>query len=235
VAPGVSESLRFHHQYATNIQSCSSEAARLANAYAGQDLALNFVIPVYDNMPVSRVSEPTSNEVGSGDVSVSGRIVRTNSRFSTTQPDSPNPSVVPTAAFNTELSISDSYITGVASGITAGALVSALGVTEGSLTVYNSLGTELSGNEVVGTGTTVYLYNNSNQIQATYNVVIHGDINGDGDITILDLLRIRKQLMGIATLTGPYAEAADTNGDGDVAILDLLRVRKHLMGLISLA
>ena len=52
----------FWHQYMTNIQDPSSQAINLFNTYAKNDLldlGLNFIIPVFDNMP-ERCDMPTS-------------------------------------------------------------------------------------------------------------------------------------------------------------------------------
>lgn len=62
------------------------------------------------------------------------------------------------------------------------------------------------------------------------DVVIYGDTNGDCEITILDLLRIQKQLLKSLNLSGSELKASDINKDGSVTILDLLLVQKHLLG-----
>lgn len=61
-------------------------------------------------------------------------------------------------------------------------------------------------------------------------IVIPGDNDGDGEITILDLLRIQKYLLKAITFTDAQIEASDINGDGVVDVLDLLLVQKHLLG-----
>ena len=64
----------------------------------------------------------------------------------------------------------------------------------------------------------------------TYNIAIRGDINGDGDITVLDLLKCQKHLLGSTKLTGTQFYAADTNYDNELTILDLLKIQKHILG-----
>lgn len=64
----------------------------------------------------------------------------------------------------------------------------------------------------------------------TYTIVVRGDSSGDGDVTILDLLQIRKHLKNDKKLSGAYFYAADTSGDNNITILDLLQVQKHLKG-----
>lgn len=67
----------------------------------------------------------------------------------------------------------------------------------------------------------------------TYTVIIRGDTNSDGKITVVDLLRVQKHLLG-TRLTNEQKEAADVNGDGKVNVLDLLLVQKYLLNEIEL-
>lgn len=55
-----------------------------------------------------------------------------------------------------------------------------------------------------------------------------GDANGDGNVDVLDLVRLRKSLAGNQVQLN--ASCADLNGDGQVDGLDLLRLRKLLVG-----
>ena len=55
-----------------------------------------------------------------------------------------------------------------------------------------------------------------------------GDVNGDGEISILDLVRLRKYLMHDPTNIN--AANADVTGDGSVNSQDLVRLRKYLAG-----
>ena len=56
-----------------------------------------------------------------------------------------------------------------------------------------------------------------------------GDVNGDGVVSALDVLRLRQYLAGWnVTISSDYA--ADCNGDGDANALDILRLRQYLAG-----
>lgn len=82
-----------------------------------------------------------------------------------------------------------------------------------------------SGSLVTGDKITIV----SNDISQTYIVTIYGDINGDSEITTLDLLRIQKYILKKTSLTGAYLQAADVNKDGTITTLDLLRIQKHIL------
>lgn len=83
-----------------------------------------------------------------------------------------------------------------------------------------------SGN--LGTGYKIILEFNGESKE--YEMILYGDTNGDAEITILDLLRVQKQLLKSLNLTGVEYNSADVNKDGSVTILDLLLVQKHLLG-----
>ena len=57
---------------------------------------------------------------------------------------------------------------------------------------------------------------------------IAGDVNGDGEVNILDLIRLRKYLMSAAQ--DIQSANADVTGDGVVDNKDLVRMRKYLAG-----
>jgi hypothetical protein len=57
-----------------------------------------------------------------------------------------------------------------------------------------------------------------------------GDVNGDGRITIDDMLLIKLHIIGKITLSGEDYESADVNGDGLVNVSDLIRIRNHVNG-----
>ena len=87
-------------------------------------------------------------------------------------------------------------------------------------------GKEASGS--VGTGYKVTItVGEENMI---FEVVIYGDTNGDGEIDILDLLRVQKHILKASTLNKTQIKASDVSKDETVDILDLLKVQKHILG-----
>lgn len=67
----VSGSNMFWHQYMTNVQDPTSQSKSLYNTYAKNNVlneALNFVIPIYDNMPESNCSMPTGLTTDDGNL-----------------------------------------------------------------------------------------------------------------------------------------------------------------------
>ena len=64
----------------------------------------------------------------------------------------------------------------------------------------------------------------------TFEVIIKGDVNGDGEIYASDYVKIKNHIMDINKLTGPYALAADVNGDGEIYASDYVKIKNHIMG-----
>ena len=67
----VSSSDMFWHQYMTNVQDPTSQSKSLYNTYASNgiiDEELNFIIPVYEDMPSSAVGMPTGFPEGTDDL-----------------------------------------------------------------------------------------------------------------------------------------------------------------------
>ena len=61
-------------------------------------------------------------------------------------------------------------------------------------------------------------------------VIMRGDPNCDGKITVSDLAAIKFHLLGKKSLTGNKFTAADVNKDGKLTVSDLAAVKFHLLG-----
>ena len=85
--------------------------------------------------------------------------------------------------------------------------------------------TTYSGNYLyVGTGMTINIYD-GDFLAYTYNTLIKGDITGDGERNVLDLVAVRNHLLLKNTLIGFKEKAADYNNDQTVEIIDLLDLK----------
>ena len=63
-----------------------------------------------------------------------------------------------------------------------------------------------------------------------YTDLAMGDVDRDGEITILDATHIQRYLAGIREFNRAQLAVGDYDGDGDVTILDATRVQRHLAG-----
>ena len=67
-------------------------------------------------------------------------------------------------------------------------------------------------------------------VKAEYTVVVTGDTNGDGNISVTDMIAIKAHVLGSSTLSNEYARAADTSGDGGISITDFIQIKAKILG-----
>ena len=120
------------------------------------------------------------------------------------------------------------YITGVQPGTDAGAFMSSLSSSY-TLKLLDASGNEKTG--TVATGNIVAAYDGSGNQVAAVKVVIYGDVNGDGTVSVLDMIKMNRHIIGSGSLTNEYLEAADANRRGDGAtVLDMIVMNNHITG-----
>lgn len=96
--------------------------------------------------------------------------------------------------------------------------------------VFGSDGKEITDKSAyVGTGCRVSLMNGDNAVDSA-DVVVLGDISGDGRLTSVDYLRLRAYFGGDYELSGAYLAAAHIAGRDTVTSVDYLRLRAHFSG-----
>ena len=61
--------------------------------------------------------------------------------------------------------------------------------------------------------------------------VIVGDLNGDGNVTLVDLSLLRKHYLGVETLQGDALVAGDMNNDDQISLVDISIMRKTILGM----
>ena len=90
-------------------------------------------------------------------------------------------------------------------------------------------GTKLTENDIVATGYKVKFATGE-----TYEIVVNGDVSGDGKITITDVAKIKKHIISLEKLTGAYLKAGDVNENDTVTVTDLAKIKKVIIGLVNL-
>lgn len=67
----------------------------------------------------------------------------------------------------------------------------------------------------------------------TYEIVLYGDVNGDGKISAVDYVKIKNKIMNTGTLSNSFLEAADVDRNGKVSAVDYVKIKNHIMGTSS--
>lgn len=204
----------YYHQYMTCVFGQANEAISLKNAYS-QDIlnsAMEFKIPVYNNMPDKLCPKPTS----SGDnnnylksLSVSGTSISPKfDKF--------------TASYTAKVNAEISSVTINANPLGKSAKVSGKGKV--------SLKT--------GENTVKVTCTAASGVKRTYTIKItrkaasqtlqQGDVNGDKYLTVVDALLMLRYNAGKTQLDSAQLKRADMNGDGKVDVIDALTLLKKI-------
>ena len=213
----------YTHQYMTNIMAPRSEAANVYNSYKDKGKLTNkftFVIPVYNYMPADAFKLSKTDTVGGSTTpttTTTQKVTTTTIKVNTTKLTTTKSvsSIINSAGYK----ITNNYVTGISYGMNASSITSKLA---GSSLLNSSSNTKTSG--VIATGDKIKING------TTYQVVVYGDLSGDGVINIKDLLLLKKHLLNASKLSGSYLEAAKISKASNVTIKDLLLLKKQLLG-----
>lgn len=110
---------------------------------------------------------------------------------------------------NLLIDIDQRYIRNIASGMSYSQLFSNID-TKGMF----SFATD--GNDMVKTGDSLI----------TYKLIVNGDVNGDGNITITDLVKVKKHIVNAELLDGIYEVAGDVTDTGEISTTDLIKIAR---------
>ena len=122
----------------------------------------------------------------------------------------------------------DTYVTGVEPNVSSDVIKKNISVSAGSIKILNSSGVENNG--IVGTGNKIAVYDPNGNLVKTVDIVIFGDVNGDGKVTIKDIMLTNRNILKKISLNGEYLEAADVNKDGKVTIKDIMLINNSILG-----
>lgn len=99
-----------------------------------------------------------------------------------------------------------------------------------TIKVYHANGTELKDTEQAGTGSVIQLLGENGETKMEYQIVIYGDVGGDGKINSFDLLVLQKHILEIEELQGAFRIAGNTSKNGkNPSSFDSLQIQKHIL------
>ena len=204
----------YYHQYMTCVFGQANEAISLKNAYS-QDIlnsAMEFKIPVYNNMPDKLCPKPTSsgdNNNYLNSLSVSGTSISPKfDKFTTSY----------TATVKAEIS----SVTVNANPLGKSAKVSGKGKVS-LKTGENTIKVTCTAASGVKRTYTIKITR-----KATSQTLQQGDVNGDKYLTVVDALLMLRYNAGKTQLDSAQLKRADMNGDGKVDVIDALTLLKKI-------
>ena len=122
--------------------------------------------------------------------------------------------------------IDDKYIVNIEPNTTVGQFLDNI-KTHLNISI-ESQNVQLNENDKITTGAVVTIAEN-----ITYILVVTGDVTGEGNVDIADLVRLNMYSIHKATLEGEYLLAGDVNHDGNVNIGDLVRLNLYSIGKLN--
>lgn len=236
------------NQYAQNLFDSQSIASTLKEAYRDAGLldgSFTFEIPLYRNMPSSLVPSPSVS-------SVSGELAYINANGGLALRSSPGGSTIAYVSEGAQIVITK-RATGKSSDgyywdqvyTPNGTGYMAREAKDGSktyLVVIKQYEIKDS-NIIIAPGTTIAAIpgaTNSSSVFGTgakinldgktYNLVMLGDVNGDGNITPSDYVKVKNKIMGSNNMDSVAISAADVNRDGNITPADYVKIKNQIMG-----
>lgn len=97
----------------------------------------------------------------------------------------------------------------------------------GKVKIYDNTGQEeISGN--IGTGMKAKVFDEYDYNLLDLDVVVKGDVSGDGNISITDLVKVKRHLAEEENLTGVYEVAGNITDTGEIGITDLVKISRDV-------
>lgn len=125
------------------------------------------------------------------------------------------------------LILKDQYVHNFAVGDTVNTALQRLKVTGGTAQITDSSGNVKSGDKIIGTGDMLRIHDSNGALYMSKNIVIYGDVNGDGKIDMFDAAYLKKHVWINPFLTGIKLEAANVYEKSEgIDIMDMAVIKK---------
>ena len=149
-------------------------------------------------------------------------------REGTPEPEQPNQPDTPQYSYSSDVYKMDTYVTNVQPQTSVADFIAKFKLEGCTMKVLTSAGAENTG--LVGTGNKIAVYVGGNLV-LTKEIVIYGDVSGDGKINALDAIKVNRYTIGTTSLSGCYLAAGDVSGDGKTNALDAIIINRYTIGL----
>lgn len=103
--------------------------------------------------------------------------------------------------------------------------------TSGTVLVTDANGETVSENTLVGTGFNIKII--MTEEEYNYDVVVLGDTNGDGKVSITDVSQIFQVFYDVTSMDDIYMKAGDVKADGEIQLTDVSKLLQYVSKAIS--
>ena len=121
--------------------------------------------------------------------------------------------------------VSSKTVTGIVPNTSVSDLIAKVTMNNLTILIKDVFGNELSSDDIVGTGSKIIFLKEDNSIFDELEIIIKGDVTGDGVINSADLLKIVKYLNKVVEID---TRASDVTKDNLTNSADLLKIVKYL-------
>lgn len=194
------------HQYMQNITAPVTESSTTYKSYSSTDGYKNFdyvfYIPIYSGAP-----------------NTSGGACNIEEKKEENK-ETPNNEIVIKS-----VNVDGNYINGINLNTSIDSIITKLkNDTAGNVVVTKNANNKSSS---LATGDKITITKGNNT--KTYEVIVYGDVNGDGAIKASDYVKIKNHIMDVSKLSGAYEKAADYNKDGSLKANDYVQIKNYIM------
>ena len=202
----------YGHQYMANVQAAISEGRTMGKGYADKTQAFVFRIPVYKNMPSAVCALPNNGNPNNWlkSLTVGGYNLTPSFSGATTEYSLIVDQETATVAVEASPVVSTSGISGTGN----------VSLDYGNNTVKITC-------KAQNGSTREYTIN---IVRQGSKPIAKGDVNGDGTISLADIVAIKRHILGFELLTDDKFKAADIDDSGSISLTDYVKVKRHILG-----
>ena len=225
----------YSNQYMQNVLAAQNEGTTLKNTYISTNsiaTSHTFIIPVYENMPTSVCSRPSTTVTSTTNLDT----VKVNVNSSIRLRDSANGSTTVGWLYKDEIVTRIEKATSKVGGTywdkvqkSNGTIGYVARETYENESEYKLYLVPLTENNSTNNQSSNSNSTNTNINNSTSNSTKKGDVNGDGKITSSDYVLIKNHIMGTSILNSEQQNYADYNEDGKITSSDYVLIKNYIM------
>lgn len=101
-----------------------------------------------------------------------------------------------------------------------------------TIEVYDYEQNQLKDNQEIGTGSLIRILDEEGNIKMEYDILLYGDVTGEGKINSIDLLVLQRHILELEKLQGVFLKAGDVQRRGkNPGAVELLLIQRHILEL----